>query len=178
MNSVVRSTSENIYTSKVEHVSSGIDDTNSSQDEDIREFHIELPVNQPNLNGAENVLGQAPQSFRPEEVEQISHENDAERIGAPVEEECGQMTPPDPDMFTRREFGLDGKYVEPNNVLVENQISNELLVGKDKSNGDALRQSPTSKSGTNLMNRPVNCLQSRLPCNNATVLLYRSWTIC
>lgn len=136
-----------------------------------------MAVNQPDLNSAENELGQVPANIRPEEMERILHENVAERIRTSVEEECCQMTPPDPDMFTRREVGLDGKSVEPNNVLVVNQISNELLVGKDKSNGDALRQSPTSKSGTNLMNRPVNFLQSRMPCNNST-LLYRSWTIC
>ncbi|KAK6161648.1 hypothetical protein DH2020_005029 [Rehmannia glutinosa] len=142
--SEVLSISDKSYTN-VKCVVPQFDDTKPSENEDVQKFHTELPFNQQGFSGKENELGQTAETIRPVEVAQKGHESDADnRVDVSVEQECVQMTPPDPGMFTNTEADHGGEYMEANNVLGEKQISKGLSVGSEKSNCDVLRQSPNS----------------------------------
>ncbi|KAI3470052.1 hypothetical protein Pfo_026715 [Paulownia fortunei] len=166
--SEVRSIAENSYTAKVEHIVPQFDDTKPSENEDVEKFHTEVTFNQQDLSGAEHELDQTAEIIRLLEVEQKGHENDVDRVDASVDEECGQMTPPDPGIFPKTEVGHGGESMEANNMLAENQIFKGLSGGSEKSNGDVLRQSPNSNRGTNSINRSVNFLQSiKMSCKRS-----------
>ncbi|KAK6161647.1 hypothetical protein DH2020_005028 [Rehmannia glutinosa] len=172
--SEVLSISDKSYTN-VKCVVPQFDDTKPSENEDVQKFHTELPFNQQGFSGKENELGQTAETIRPVEVAQKGHESDADnRVDVSVEQECVQMTPPDPGMFTNTEADHGGEYMEANNVLGEKQISKGLSVGSEKSNCDVLRQSPNSKCGTNSVNRTVLNPCSRLRLfKNPRSLSYR-----
>ncbi|KAK4404081.1 hypothetical protein Sango_0776700 [Sesamum angolense] len=96
------------------------------------------------------------------------------RVDTSVVEECGQTTPPDPDVFTNTEIGHGKESMKANNVLTDNQIVKGLSVDGENGNIDVLRLSPNSKGGTKQINRlvPNPCSQLRL-FKNPRSLSYR-----
>ncbi|KAL0403679.1 UNVERIFIED_CONTAM: hypothetical protein Sradi_2008700 [Sesamum radiatum] len=172
--SEVWSTAENSYTAKLEVVLPHVDDTKPSDNGDVKKFHIELPFNQQDLSGAEHELSRTMDITKPVEVRQKGHESGASRVDTSVGEECVQMTPPDPDVFTNTEIGHDGESMKANNVLTENQIVKGLSIDGEKGSIDVLRLSPNSKGGTKQINRliPNPCSRLRL-FKNPRSLSYR-----
>ncbi|KAK4404079.1 hypothetical protein Sango_0776500 [Sesamum angolense] len=173
-NSEVWSIAENRDTAKLEVVVPRVDDTEPSDNGDVKKFHIELPFNQQDLSGAEHGLSWTMEITKPVDVRPKVHESGANRVDTSVVEECGQTTPPDPDVFTNTEIGHGKESMKANNVLTDNQIVKGLSVDGENGNIDVLRLSPNSKGGTKQINRlvPNPCSQLRL-FKNPRSLSYR-----
>ncbi|KAL0451971.1 UNVERIFIED_CONTAM: hypothetical protein Slati_1175200 [Sesamum latifolium] len=174
VNSEVWSIAENSYTAKLDVVVPHVDDTEPSDNGDVKKLHIELPFNQQDLSGAQHELSRTMEITKTVEVRQKGHESGANRVDTSVGEECGQSTPPDPDVFTNTEIGHGGESMKNNNVLTENQIVKRLSVDGENGNIDVLRLSPNSKGGTKQIKRlvPNPCSQLRL-FKNPRSLSYR-----
>ncbi|PIN22694.1 hypothetical protein CDL12_04605 [Handroanthus impetiginosus] len=138
--------------------------------EDVKSFPTKVPSNQQDFSGAENELGRFAEIVKLPEVDQKGHENDLHRVRASTEEECGQTTPPDPDIFIK----THEESVEANNILADNQDFKGSLVGTEKGNDVVLRWSPNGKRGANSNNGAVlnPCSHLRL-FNNPRSLSYR-----
>ncbi|XP_073056636.1 uncharacterized protein [Primulina eburnea] len=144
---------ENYHNDWVERQKCHPENTKSSKDKVMQNFQSGLPCNDKDLRGRQDKGDDPSENIGPHRTEQRNHPDGTSHVHVSSEEKLIQMTPPDPDIFTQTENGVNKEYVESSTFLTENQIRtnnyvwlNQSLDGKQLSDSiDSLVLNPSSR---------------------------------
>ncbi|XP_073299669.1 uncharacterized protein [Primulina huaijiensis] len=118
------------------------ENTKSSKDKVMQNFQSGLPCNDKDLRGRQDKGDDPAENIGPHRMEQRNHQDGTSHVHVSSEEKLIQMTPPDPDIFTQTEIGVNKEYVESNTFLTENQIrTNNYVCLKQSLDGKQLSDS-------------------------------------
>ncbi|XP_075523749.1 uncharacterized protein LOC142556250 isoform X2 [Primulina tabacum] len=144
---------ENYHNDCVERQKCHPENTKSSKDKVMQNFQSGLLCNNKDFRGRQDKGDDPSKNIGPHRTEQRNHQDGTSHVHVSSEEKLIQMTPPDPDIFSQTENGVDTEYVESSTFLTENQIRtnnyvclNQSLDGKQLSDSiDSLVLNPSSR---------------------------------